>query len=167
MKDARRIDAAVEFKDHILKLPDMISSIEPALSVKLRFGSNASSKRRLNAYARRFIRLYGEVSGMTMPISFIVVWDKNFRFEVSLGAEDDMKLVTIKPVDEEGLDMSKDTVRLYDFEPFFSYLSFVVDNDREFSQKYSFPEDTRNDTQLMKILRSFGVVKASQPRIEV
>ena len=102
-----------------------------------------------------------------MPISFVVIWDMNFRFEVSLGAEDDLKLVTIKPIDEEGSDTSKDTVRLYDFEPFFSYLSFVVDNDREFSQKYSFPEDTRNDTQLMKILRSFGVIKASQPRIEV
>lgn len=165
MKDACRIDATVEFKDHILKLPDMISSIEPALSIKP--GSNASSKRRLNAYARRFIRLYEEVSGLGMPISFVVIWDKNFRFEVSLGAEDDMKLVIIKPVDEDGADMSNDIVRLYDFEPFFSYLSFVIDNDREFSQKYSFPEDTRNDTQLMKILRSFGIIKASQPRIEV
>ena len=165
MKDARRIDATVEFKDHILKLPDMISSIEPALSIKPR--SNASSKRRLNAYARRFIRLYEEVSGLGMPISFVVIWDMNFRFEVSLGAEDDLKLVTIKPVVEDGSDMSNDIVRLYDFEPFFSYLSFVVDNNREFSQKYGFPEDTGNDTQLMKILRSFGVVKTSQPGIEV
>ena len=166
MKDARGINATVEFKDMVLKLPNMIVSVEKA-ALGFKRGSNASAMHRLNAYARRFIRLYEEVSGLAMPISFIVTWYGYLRFEVSLNAEDDLKFVTIKPVDENGLCSSKEEDRLYSFKPFFSYLSYVVDCNGVFNQNYSFPEDTRNDTPLMKILRNFGIVKVPQSRMEV